>query len=285
MRTVTARARKTGAWVAVLVALAGAGLAQADPRDERAREHEHVDARFHHDRAYPDHGRAFYALPAGRRYDFVRGPDHYYFAGGVWYVARGPSFVVVAPPIGVYVPFLPPYYTTVWVAGVPYYYANDTYYAYAGPTQGYQVMAAPGDATVASQAPPPPDASQYPPPDAAPQYGAPDGAPPPPAPGATYQSPPPAPGAAYQAPPPGQAAYPASPPPTSDNVFVYPRNGQSPDQQARDRYECHSWAVAQSGFNPSTAGGGVSPQDAGPLRADYNRALSACLDGRGYTVK
>lgn len=38
-------------------------------------------------------------------------------------------------------------------------------------------------------------------------------------------------------------------PPT--RVYFYPTAGQSPAQQDRDRYECHLWAVKQSGFDPS----------------------------------
>src|SRR5262245_56242861 len=34
-------------------------------------------------------------------------------------------------------------------------------------------------------------------------------------------------------------------------VYAYPLDGQSADQQDRDRYECHVWAVKQSGFDPS----------------------------------
>ncbi|MDX9745426.1 MAG: hypothetical protein WCX84_06140 [Syntrophales bacterium] len=34
-------------------------------------------------------------------------------------------------------------------------------------------------------------------------------------------------------------------------VFMYPRAGQPPMQQDRDRYECHIWAMGQSGFDPS----------------------------------
>lgn len=37
------------------------------------------------------------------------------------------------------------------------------------------------------------------------------------------------------------------------DIMVYPMQGQSPEQQSKDRYECHSWAVQQSGFDPSTA--------------------------------
>jgi hypothetical protein len=34
-------------------------------------------------------------------------------------------------------------------------------------------------------------------------------------------------------------------------VFMYPRQGQSPMQQDRDHYECHIWAMGQTGFDPS----------------------------------
>jgi hypothetical protein len=33
--------------------------------------------------------------------------------------------------------------------------------------------------------------------------------------------------------------------------FVYPSKGQSPEQQKKDEYECHQWAVQQSGFDPA----------------------------------
>jgi hypothetical protein len=36
-------------------------------------------------------------------------------------------------------------------------------------------------------------------------------------------------------------------------VYVYPATGQSPSQMERDRYECHNWAVKQTGFDPSVA--------------------------------
>jgi hypothetical protein len=34
-------------------------------------------------------------------------------------------------------------------------------------------------------------------------------------------------------------------------MFIYPARGQSPEQQSRDRYECHNWAVQQTGFDPT----------------------------------
>jgi len=75
--------------------------------------------------------------------------------------------------------------------------------------------------------------------------------------------------------------------------FVYPRAGQSADQQASDEYECHRWAVSQTGFDPTAGalGAGGSGSNSGnsgsdwTRRDDYLRARGACLDGRGYTVR
>ncbi|HMD75650.1 MAG TPA: hypothetical protein VKG05_17430 [Steroidobacteraceae bacterium] len=44
------------------------------------------------------------------------------------------------------------------------------------------------------------------------------------------------------------------PPPPPPRLFIYPANGQSPDQLARDHYECHTWAVQQTGIDPSRPG-------------------------------
>jgi hypothetical protein len=73
-------------------------------------------------------------------------------------------------------------------------------------------------------------------------------------------------------------------PPPAEQLFIYPRLGQSEPQQATDRYECHRWAVNQTGFDPTQPSGGADVQR-GEKRADYQRAMGACLDGRGYTVK
>lgn len=42
-------------------------------------------------------------------------------------------------------------------------------------------------------------------------------------------------------------------PPPMPRIFVYPARGQTPDQQSRDRYDCHVWAVQQTGVDPTTA--------------------------------
>jgi len=132
---------------------------------------------------------------------------------------------------------------------------------------------------------------------------------------------------------------------------VDPQRGQSADQLRRDRYECHNWAVEQTGQTPiapsaddrdqpsdakaekraerasralvgaaigsvvgsiagsgrgwrhendavltgAAVGAGVGAATAGkardkgktegaPTPSEYLRALSACLEGRGYTV-
>jgi hypothetical protein len=68
----------------------------------------------------------------------------------------------------------------------------------------------------------------------------------------------------------------------SSTLYVYPKNGQSEEQTATDRYECHQWAAGQTGFDP-TQGADQSASSAGP--ADYRRAMIACLDARGYSAR
>jgi len=141
----------------------------------------------------------------------------------------------------------------------------------------------------------------------------------------------------------------------SNQLFVYPLKNQNQQQQDKDRYECHTWAVQQTGFDPTKAypnnpnavdpqpyqptqrhvlksgargaalgavGGAItgdagkgaaagaamgglaggfrrrdeSKQQATQQQASaasaatsqqqaYSRAMTACLDGRGYSVK
>jgi hypothetical protein len=123
-------------------------------------------------------------------------------------------------------PWLPPYFTTVWWNGIPYYYANDTYYVWDDAQQAYKVVA---------------------PPEGVEDTG-------------TTQA------------------------PASNQFFVYPKNGQSAEQQEKDRYECHRWAVDQTGFDLTIANGGVTPDQAVEKRNDYFRAEVSCLEGRGYSV-
>lgn len=151
-------------------------------------------------------------------------------------------------------------------------------------------------------------------------------------------------------PPVRTVARPMPPPP---RLFIYPAHGQSADQMEKDHYECHVWAVQQTGVDPSrgdarayqrvvvqpapganTVGGAIGgaiigsilagPRDSGVgaliggatgailgSSADaqsqaqarqaqqqanqnnaadrargqsYRRAISACLEARGYTI-
>jgi hypothetical protein len=106
---------------------------ESDYRDPRF-----LDSRYHHDHYYPPIGFAFGAVPSG--HEQVYDPDgDLYFARGVWYREEQPErYVVVSPEIGTTVAALPPYYTTVSVQGVPYYYANHVYYLQA--PDGYLVV-------------------------------------------------------------------------------------------------------------------------------------------------
>ena len=68
---------------------------------------------------------------------------------------------------------------------------------------------------------------------------------------------------------------------TTGRLFVYPNQGQSEEQQAKDRYECHRWAVVESRVDPTIEDAKLTPED----RKLYQRAIGACLEGRNYTVK
>ena len=85
--------------------------------------------------------------------------------------------------------------------------------------------------------------------------------------------------------PPSPSSSPSSSSSSSSQIFIYPRQGQSEQKQAADRYECHRWAVSQTSFDPTQPPAGVPESQMKQKRADYQRAMGACLDGRGYTVK
>jgi len=54
--------------------------------------------------------------------------------------------------------------------------------------------------------------------------------------------------------------------PAYADLMIYPKAKQSAEQQSKDKYECHEWAVNQTGFNPmSSASTQVSaPPPTGP---------------------
>lgn len=182
------------------------------------------DSRYRHNHYYPRKGRIVKALPKKRRPIRYRDRDYFYF-GGIWYLPSGPGFSIVMPPIGIVVPILPSFYTTIWFGGIPYYYANDTYYLWRPDLNGYQVVA------------PPEEQAQSEP---------------------TY---------------------------LADEIFIYPKQGQNEQQQADDRYACHRWAVEQTGYDPTQPPESLSVDTLSQQRADYQRAMKTCLEGKGYSVR
>ncbi|MBU1231885.1 MAG: hypothetical protein KKD01_00600 [Proteobacteria bacterium] len=58
-------------------------------------------------------------------------------------------------------------------------------------------------------------------------------------------------------------------------LVIYPAKGQDAEQQKQDDYECHQWAVEQTGFNPTTTQQvpQVKPKDGGVLRGAAGGAL------------
>jgi len=104
------------------------------------------------------------------------------------------------------------------------------------------------------------------------------------------------PGRVRPGPAPGSAAWPGSPAGDApcclpdnheqgssgnqgEDLYIYPAQGQSEQQQADDRYECHRWAVDETGYDPTE-----SDYDA-DRRVEHLRAMTACLTGRGYSVR
>jgi hypothetical protein len=199
----------------------GREMESSPGRERGGHEHQFLDSRYRHDRYYPERGFAVRALPR-TSHEIIHNGRRFYFDGGSWYRHAGGRFLVVAPPFGLIIPFLPPYYTTVWIGAVPYYYANDVYYMQGG--NGYVVVAPP------------------------------------------------------------QGEVKPTPPVAADQFFIYPRQGQNEKQQADDRYACHLWAVSQTGYDPTQPPPDPST-NVKQKRDDYQRAMAACLEGRGYTVK
>jgi len=72
---------------------------------------------------------------------------------------------------------------------------------------------------------------------------------------------------------------------SQDELYIYPANNQSAAQQSKDRYECHQWGNSQTGYDPTQAYGGVAASETATARANYQRAMTACLEARGYTVR
>ena len=56
----------------------------------------------------------------------------------------------------------------------------------------------------------------------------------------------------------------------SGAMYIYPAKGQDKNKQDEDRYDCHSWAVSQTGYDPEQ-----TPNDYSRFRCPTVSALSA----------
>ncbi len=182
------------------------------------------DDRYRHDRYYPNLGHIAPRIPDRRIRIVYRDRDYFYF-GGIWYRPHGLEFEVIAPPIGIFVPVLPPYYTTIWIHGIPYYYANDVYYIWRTDRSRYEVVEPP------------------------------------------------------------KAAENNELPLVGDELFIYPKQGQSEQQIADDRYQCHVWSRDQTQYDPTQPPTNLTTVELNAKRDDYQRAMRACLEGRDYSVR
>jgi hypothetical protein len=266
--------------------------------------HKHHDSRHGHDHYYPDRGAIVRDLPVGTIGTSYAGVSYRYH-DGIWLEPRGPAFMVVAPPIGLVAPTLPLYSTVVTHGPDSYLYCNDTYYKPRPDLGGYEVVNDPTLEPAVVAAPPAPDAlvgGQMPggPPAAAaagavvpavaheagfaggamPGGGAAGGA----TPAAAVAGPGAAGGPAAVASTTATAATAVAAAGTQKvpKVFLYPKNGQTAEQQARDRYDCYRFAVAQSGFDPMrTTAAAITPTS--EQQSDFDRAQGACFEGHGYS--
>jgi len=170
------------------------------------------------DRNHSPRPRVVERLPSGHR-DYYWNGNRYYTYGGYWYRPYGSSFISVGIPFGLFVGTLPGIYSSFWIDGTRYFYADHTYYVYEPVRRGYVVTHSPYG-----------DDEEY-----------------------------------------DDAG-------SGDDLYIYPARGQSEQQQAEDRYQCHRWAAKESDYDP------LDDDYDADLRKDYDRAITACLTGRGYTV-
>ena len=231
---------------AVALSLLGSLLSPV-AADERHRDERHRDERQRYERHFDSAPRREHGYVLDRRYHHDR-----------YYPPRG--YVVDAPPRG---------YHIVRHGGVPYYYYGGIWYRPSGPRF---VVVIPPIGVVVPVLPPFYTTIWV---GGAPYYYA-DG---------TYY--------AWRAQdngyavvaPPAESDVTTLPPDQEQQLYIYPKKGQSEEQQADDRYECHRWAVTQTGFDPTQPPTTGSPSQYAAERADYQRAMKACLDARGYSVR
>jgi opacity protein-like surface antigen len=91
--------------------------------------------------------------------------------------------------------------------------------------------------------------------------------------------------AQYQMAQPGDSPPGIPPARAGERLYIDPKNGQTQEQQWSDRYACHNWAKSQSNFDPTKPGADTPTDENTSRRENYRRAMTACLEGRGYSVR
>jgi hypothetical protein len=115
-----------------------------DRHDDRGWDDRDDDHRWDdHDRrdwyVAPHHrGHVVRHLPSRHRVVHYHG-HRYYYGSGAWYRPYGSRYVVVDPPLGLVISFLPEFGTTVYVGGIPHYRAGPVYYVWNPRARGYVV--------------------------------------------------------------------------------------------------------------------------------------------------
>jgi opacity protein-like surface antigen len=70
----------------------------------------------------------------------------------------------------------------------------------------------------------------------------------------------------------------------SPDLSIDPKHGQMREQQLADRSECAIWAKGQTGYDPLLPAAAQPPNANTSRREQSRRAMTACLEARGYTV-
>ena len=200
-------------------------------------------------------GRSYYRSGYGGYDGYGRGYGYRGYGWGGFYSGLS---------LGLVIPFLPYGYATTWYGGSPYYYADDVYYV-SNPGRGYRVVAPPDSSLIT-------ESYTSDEPEPAPVVAAPSTA-------ASLAAGLPTPIYVRQS----ASSQPAAQTPAAaqTQLYAYPKNGQTATLSTFDRIECERWGSGQTGYMPGQSVENTQPQ----RRADYSRAVSACLEGRGYTVR
>lgn len=175
---------------------------------------------------------------------------------------------VTYPRVGIHINALPPHHSTIRHHHVPYFYYGGVWYHDSGPDF---VVVAPPMGVIAPVLPPSYTTIWY---RGAPYYYG----------NNTYYVWRPD-RNGYMVVEPPEEIVSEKPTVLASELYAYPKLGQSEQQQSDDRFECHKWAIKETGYDPTQPIGDVSAKELENRRGNYQRAIKACLEGKGYSVR